>query len=267
MSSPHAKIEYVLFDMDGLLLDTESIYTKVTNTILAPYGKEMTWEIKAGCMGKPELPAAQHLIASFPDLPESFTAEAYLVERNRLQDTFWPSTTFLPGAKRLLFHLAKHNVPIAVATSSKRRNYELKTGHLGEVFGSEGVFAAEGKMRVVCGDDKTADGVPIGGKPAPDIFLAAARDKLGRNVGFGEVEVTAAQLKERAMGLIFEDALPGVQAGKRAGMNVVWVPDPNLLALSGAEKAKEQGSLQPDSVLASLDVFVPQEWGLPPYDE
>ncbi|ELU42715.1 Hydrolase domain-containing protein [Rhizoctonia solani AG-1 IA] len=40
------QIKYVLFDMDGLLIDSEQVYTNVTNNILAPYGKVMTWDIK-----------------------------------------------------------------------------------------------------------------------------------------------------------------------------------------------------------------------------
>lgn len=51
---PIAQIKAVLFDMDGLLIDSEGIYTKVVNDILKPYGKEQTWEIKANLMGKPE---------------------------------------------------------------------------------------------------------------------------------------------------------------------------------------------------------------------
>lgn len=51
---PIANIKAVLFDMDGLLIDSEGIYTKVVNDILKPYGKEQTWEIKANLMGKPE---------------------------------------------------------------------------------------------------------------------------------------------------------------------------------------------------------------------
>ncbi len=51
---PIAHIKAILFDMDGLLIDSEGIYTKVVNDILKPYGKEQTWEIKANLMGKPE---------------------------------------------------------------------------------------------------------------------------------------------------------------------------------------------------------------------
>ncbi|KAJ7680903.1 HAD-like domain-containing protein [Mycena polygramma] len=242
------KIDFVLFDMDGLLIDSEAIYTEVTNKILAPYGKEMTWDIKAGCMGKPEKEAAAHLLSCFPGIP--LATSDYLVQRNKLQDELWPTVPLLPGVKKLISHLKAHNIPIAVATSSRRRNFELKTGHLGHLFD-----CFEGK--IVCGDDEKYN---MRGKPEPDIFLVTAREILGRDVGPADAAlVTPSQLTERSKGLVFEDALVGVQAGKRAGMSVVWVPDANLLGVeySGEEKA--------DQILKSLEDFLPEEWGLPPY--
>ncbi|KAJ6629436.1 HAD-like domain-containing protein [Mycena sp. CBHHK59/15] len=247
MSSP-PNVEYVLFDMDGLLIDSEAIYTKVTDAILAKYGKEMTWDIKAGCMGKPERDAAIHLLSFFPDI--SLTVSSYLEQRNALQDTLWPTVPLLPGVKKLVFHLKAHNIPMAVATSSRRRNFKLKTSHLGEIFD-----CFEGK--VVCSDDTKWQ---MRGKPEPDIFLVAAREILGRDVGPTDAAgITASQRAERGKGLVFEDALPGMQAGKRAGMSVVWVPDTNLLKVgySGEEEA--------DQILQSLEEFVPEQWGLPPY--
>ncbi|KAF7332191.1 hypothetical protein MKEN_00100100 [Mycena kentingensis (nom. inval.)] len=268
-----AQIQYVLFDMDGLLIDTELIYTKVTNTILAPYNKEMTWDIKAGCMGKPELPATLYLLSFFPDIP--ITPAEFIEQRNKLQDSFWPTTALLPGAEKLLLHLQRHNIPICLATSSRRRGFALKTGHLGHMFGEQGVFAVtrengEKGFNIVCGDDLTGEPpAPIKGKPSPDIFLTAARDKLGRDVGFGDVlsapeGISDAQKVARSKGLVFEDSLPGVEAGKRAGMHVVWVPDSNLLALS--KDAPLPDAPKADSMLASLEAFVPEQWGLPPYD-
>ncbi|KAI0076136.1 HAD-like protein [Panus rudis PR-1116 ss-1] len=259
MSEARATIEYVLFDMDGLLIDSERVYTQVTNEILAEYGKEMTWDIKAGLMGKPEREAAAHLLSFFPDLPPEFTIDVYLERRRAGQDRLWPHVQPLPGAVKLVRHLAKHKIPIAVATGSQRRNYEMKSAHLMDTL--FGYF--EGK--VVCADDGLIR--PGRGKPHPDIFLVTANKCLSRDVGEGEVSegpVTDEQVKERAKGLVFEDAIPGVQAAKRAGMHVVWVPDPNLLALGDNENTILE---KPDQTLKSLEDFKPEEWGLPPYDE
>ncbi|GJJ06366.1 hypothetical protein Clacol_000557 [Clathrus columnatus] len=111
----------------------------------------------------------------------------------------------MPGAVKLITHLHQHSIPIAIATGSDRRVLELKTSHLPELiepFGSH----------TICADDVER------GKPNPDIFLKAAQS-LGRNVGRGDYErSTTEQREERTKGLVFEDAIPGVQAAVRAGM-------------------------------------------------
>lgn len=61
-SQDRRPIRAVLFDMDGLLIDSERIYTDVVNEVLKPYGKEQTWEIKAKLMGKPEKEATRTLV-------------------------------------------------------------------------------------------------------------------------------------------------------------------------------------------------------------
>ncbi|KAG7099077.1 hypothetical protein E1B28_000952 [Marasmius oreades] len=247
-SAPTRRVEYVLFDLDGLMIDSEKVYTDVTNDILGQYGREMTWQIKAGCMGKPEREAANYLLSFFPDI--DLPLESYLHQRNVLQDQRWPTVPLLPGVRKLVLHLKKHNIPIAVATGSRRRNYEFKTGHLGEVFD---LF--DGK--IVCADDKQWD---LKGKPDPDIFLTAARELLGRDVGHPRGHaVTPVQLEQRSRGLVFEDAIPGMQAGKRAGMSVIWVPDYQLL------NVPYDGIERPDETLKSLEDFIPENWGLPPY--
>lgn len=45
-SEPRRPIHAVLFDMDGLMIDTEKLYSICTNRVLLPYGKEMTWEVR-----------------------------------------------------------------------------------------------------------------------------------------------------------------------------------------------------------------------------
>jgi pseudouridine-5'-monophosphatase len=127
---------------------------------------------------------------------------------------------------------------------------------------------------VIYGDDMTQGRMK--GKPWPDIFLTAARDKLGMPVGGVQGTCTKEEGEVRGRGLIFEDAILGVQAGKRAGMSgkcclmkpssarwltsngyvVIWVPDANLLDVDcdGA-----------DQLLKSIEEFEPEKWGLPPY--
>jgi pseudouridine-5'-monophosphatase len=120
----------------------------------------------------------------------------------------WPTVQLLPGVQKLVLHLKKHSIPIAVATSSRRRKYNMKTGHFTEVFGCF-------EEKVVCGDDFPGK---MKGKPEPDIFLTAAREQLGRKVG-EHVDCSEEEMEERGKGLVFEDAIPGMQAGKRAGMS------------------------------------------------
>jgi len=247
-----AKIEYVLFDLDGLLVDSEHVFTEVTNDILSEYGKTMTWEIKSQLMGKPDREAGALLLSFFPGIP--LTVSDYLSRRDIAQNLRWLTVPLLPGAAKLVHHLHAHRIPIAIASGSRRATYTLKTSHLQHIF-------ACFDSKAICGDDTDAHGNKFRSKPAPDVFLIAARELLGRPVGSGDVnQCSDAERAERAKGLVFEDALPGMQAGKRAGMAVVWVPDQNLLNVeyNGAEK--------PDQVLSSLEHFTPEMWGLPPYD-
>jgi pseudouridine-5'-monophosphatase len=149
------------------------------------------------------------LLSFFPDIP--LTIDDFRAQRTAAQDARWPHVQLLPGVARLVTHLAAHAVPIAIATGSRRRNYALKTAHMQHVFARFG-------ENVVCGDDDGAGR----GKPFPDVFLAAAR-KLTRAVGPDEDAdagvVGEAEREERARGLVFEDGIPGLWAGKCAGMN------------------------------------------------
>ncbi|KAG1771626.1 HAD-like protein [Suillus placidus] len=247
------KIDYVVFDMDGLLIDTERVYTEVTNDILGRYGKTMTWDIKAQLMGKlnanhiaARVESATHLLSFFPGI--DITIDQYLMESQEKQDAKWPTVQLLPGVQRLIQHLVKHDMPIVVATASSRRNFDRKSENLKEFFD---YFQGN----IVCADDvagKTA------GKPDPYIFLHAA-GILGKAVGTTE-QCTEAETVERSKGLVFEDAVYGVQAGKRAGMSVVWVPDERLLDVASASP------YIPDEMLLSIEHFKPEKWGLPPYD-
>ena len=132
-----------------------------------------------------------------------------------LQRESFPRCKPLPGVERLLGDLGRRSeVEVALATSSHQGNYELKTQSLKELMS---VFPEENR---VLGDDKR---IPAGrGKPAPDIYLLALKTVNDRRRREGKDEVTPAEC------LVFEDSVPGVEAGRRAGMQAVWVPHPGL---------------------------------------
>jgi len=216
-------IRHVIYDMDGLLLDTEGFYTEVTQEIVGRYGKVFDWSIKSAMIGRPAIESARHLVEVL-ELP--LRPEEYLEERERLLERRFPGAEAMPGAERLVRQLHERGVPQAVATSSTRRFFELKTTRHGDWFA---LFHS-----VVTGDDSRVKR----GKPAPDIFLAAGE-------GMGADPGTC---------LVFEDAPAGAQAGLAAGMCVVAVPDPNM------DRGLYAGCHE---LLGSLLDFDPQGWGLP----
>ena len=195
---------------------------------------------------------AQRGLAFASDCP--FTIDSFLANRNLNLDDYFSKVKPMPGAQRLVDHLAKHGVPICVATGSKRRNFDIKSSGNGPIFAP---FAG----RVICGDDERLSR----GKPHPDVFLLAAREGLGLRDGIrdlGEEHDGSLGGREGEV-LVFEDAKPGVQAAVRAGMKVVWVPDPNLkeVLLQGNE---DLGATQ---TLDSLLDFLPEQFGLPAFSE
>lgn len=224
------QITHVIFDMDGLLLDTETFYTVAQQQILAGLGKEFSWDLKAKMMGKKALDAAQVLIDEL-QLHGQLSAQQFLQQREEILDKLFPTSPLLPGVEKLIRHLHAHQVPMAVATSSHKRHFDVKTQQHGQLFD---LFD-----HIITGDQVTQ------GKPDPQIFLQAA-------AGFKQQPTSPAHC------LVFEDAPTGVQAGVAAGMNVVMVPDANL------DKSHIEG-LGAAAVLGSLEQFVPEHWGLPAY--
>jgi len=203
--------------MDGLLLDSEDKYTICTNAMLAKYNRPpLPWSIKAQLQGRPG-PAAGEILREWAQLP--IPLEEYQSELYALQLEHFPTCKPLPGVEELLGNLSgaknekEEKVHIALATSSTTTNFGLKTAHLEELFS---VF--EGHRRVL-GDDPR---VPKGrGKPLPDIYLVALKT-INASLEPGEKEIKPEEC------LVFEDSVPGVEAGRRAGMRVAWIPHPEL---------------------------------------
>jgi len=185
---------HVIFDMDGVLLDTERLYTQATQQVVGRFGKTFDWSVKGNMIGRPALDSARYLVEVLA-LP--MTAEAYLEERAVIFEELMPTAAAMPGARALTDDLRVHGIPFAVATSSSRAMFELKTTHHRDWFAT---FTA-----IVLGDDPRVQR----GKPAPDIFLVAAQ-AIGAN--------------PRDC-VVVEDAPAGVQAARAAGMRVVAIPD------------------------------------------
>ena len=76
-------ITHVVFDIDGLLLDTEKFYTEVQEIILARYNKTFDWAIKAKMMGKKAIEAARVFVEE-AGISDSLSAEQFLVEREEM---------------------------------------------------------------------------------------------------------------------------------------------------------------------------------------
>jgi pseudouridine 5'-phosphatase len=220
------KITHVIYDVDGLLLDTERFYTEAYQIIAARYGKVFDWSIKTHSVGRRAEDSARIIIEKL-GLP--LTVPEWLETRKVILEELFPKAEPMPGAVRLTKHLLKNGIPQAIATSSDRHYFNLKTSRHREWFSTFEVL--------VSGDNPEVKH----GKPAPDIFQVAARHMGGQ--------------PERC--LVFEDAPAGVEAARAAGMFVIAVPDP-VMGAAACSHAHQ--------VLNSLEEFDPARWGLPPFE-
>jgi pseudouridine-5'-monophosphatase len=217
------EITHLIYDNDGLLLDTEPFYTKAHEIIAARYGKVFDWTVKSKMIGLRAEDSANVLLTAL-QLP--MTVTEYLEARRHLLAEMFPQAEPMPGAVHLTNHLHQCRIPQAVATSSDRFNFDLKITHHKEWFR---IFEC-----LVMGDDPEIKH----GKPAPDIFLVAAE----------RMKASPAHC------LVFEDSPSGVEAARAAGMFVVAVPDPHMD--DGVYANAHQ-------IIRNLNDFEYSRWGLP----
>ncbi|WP_026608131.1 HAD family hydrolase [Methylocapsa acidiphila] len=185
-------LEAVIFDMDGLLLDTEALYRTAIFEACALVGHEMADALHRSFIGTPKETSAALMKAHFgPDFPLQDYYRHCHAAFERLSETGVP---LKPGARDLLVFLKERGVPRGVATSSDRAPAE---DHL-ERAGVRDLLDV-----VVARTDVAV------GKPHPETFLAAA-GRLGAN-------------PTRCLAL--EDSYNGVRAASAAGMATIMVPD------------------------------------------
>jgi HAD superfamily hydrolase (TIGR01509 family) len=184
-------IRAVVFDLDGLMFDTEALFFRVSSEALAARGKSFTPEMMQAMLGRRAVDAvnAWTTLAGIDQPAEDLLAEV----RGRFYAVMDTAVHPTPGLFVLLDHLKRRRLPLAVATSS-RRSYadRLLTSHgLADRFAF--VLASEDVIR---------------GKPDPEIYRTAA----------ARFAIAAKSM------MVLEDSPAGVAAARGAGAFVVGVP-------------------------------------------
>ena len=183
----------VIFDMDGVIFDTEKVYLDIWIEVFEKYGYKMTKELYVNVMGTGRKNVIKTFLENFgDDLPiekmyeEKDNQLFYIIENQGIP--------LKEGVKELFSMLKEKNYKIALATSAKRERVEkqIKDKWLKESFDA-----------IVCGDDVEK------GKPSPDIFLKAAK----------EIDV------EPENCFVVEDSPAGIKAVFSGGMKGIHVED------------------------------------------
>ena len=187
-------IQALIFDFDGLILDTETAALESWRSIYAEYGHDLSLELWKDALGRAPghgFDAAAHL-ATLVNTP--IDRVVLLAERQARKRQLCETLMVLPGVRELLEEAHKLDLPCAIASSSDREWVEgwLRRHDFYDAFACV----------------RTSDDVAAA-KPAPDLFLSAA-SCLG---------VPPANC------LVFEDSPNGVLAAKRAGLFCVAVPN------------------------------------------
>lgn len=181
----------ILFDLDGLLIETERLILDISIEMMKERGQPDGEAFFLGLIGKSHDMVTQLMLETFPDMDVAgFDAE----HQQRVQARYDQGIPFKPGAMELLGSLRADGFPIAIATNSARASGQNKLNRTGI-----GEFVDD----MVGYDDV---GSP---KPAPDLYIEAAR-----RVGADPAQCVA-----------FEDSDTGVRAAKGAGCYVIQVPD------------------------------------------
>jgi len=184
-------IRSVLFDLDGTMVDNMRYHVNAWIEMGKKLGHELTGEyIQREFSGRKNEELFPTLVGRALDASE--IRQLSEEKEARYRELFAPHVRLLEGLEAFLDQLAVRGIAVGIATAAPAKNRDL-------VLERSGLAA---RIAVVVGAEQVKRG-----KPAPDLFLAAAQ-QLGC---------------EPSATLVFEDAVLGVQAGRAAGMRVCGV--------------------------------------------
>ena len=181
-------IKAVIFDSDGVLVDTIPIYAMANTEVMGmPYPDSFQLTANGLC----EIEFANRLVNEFK---LNMTAEEFVKRRHKILLEHLSDVDLVPGIEAIVRKVHSMGIPMAVATSADRISHDIKTVNHKEFFG---LF-----MKQICGDEvKKA-------KPNPEIFQTA-----GKYLGDFKPEEY----------LVFEDSINGICAANAAGMASVFL--------------------------------------------
>lgn len=184
------RVEAVVFDMDGLITDSERLYRDSMFEVTRGMGLDMPMDVFRRMIGAPR---EQNRRVAMSHFGEDFAYEAWMAAVNaHAHAQMAVDLTLKAGVIELIDDLDRFAIPRAVATSSSHASVERQLGALAARF-----------------DAIVAHGDYERGKPSPDPFLVAAQ-RLGA-------------APEACLGL--EDSHNGVRAAHAAGLMTIMVPD------------------------------------------
>ena len=209
-------IKALIFDLDGLLVDSEPYWDEARRMLAIELGVHWDWHAddQKAVMGRSTRDWVKYLIKRFSLILSPAAVQEKVIAN--MVSLYRQRIPFLRGAKEAVA-LAADNYIVGLASGSPRRLID-------SVIDNPGL---QGKFQVTLSGEQFERG-----KPAPDIYLAAA----------AELEVQPGEC------VCFEDSGNGILAGKRAGMKVIAVPD-------GRYSPAAEIVAQADAVLKSLDDF------------
>jgi len=184
-------IDGVVFDLDGVLLDSEQVWDGVREELARESGGRWHDRAQRDMMGMSSLEWSRYMHdeLGLRETPEEISAEVV----QRLEDLYRERLPELPGAREAVERLAAR-WPLALASSSNRKLIDLSL----ELLGVAELF------RATVSSEEVARG-----KPAPDVYLEAAR-RLGVEAGHAAA---------------VEDSHNGIRSAKAAGMRVLAIPN------------------------------------------